>query len=50
MDISEEELKILCKIVSFYIKKFPINDDKVIKKLIKKILLYRVEILLGDFS
>jgi hypothetical protein len=52
MDFSEKEIKILCKVISFYIKKFPIdNNDNVetFKKLIKKILIYRIEILFGRF-
>ncbi len=49
MDFSEEELKFLCEMISFYVKKISTTEDKeIVKKLVKKIVIYRTEILLGE--
>jgi len=49
VDFSEKELKFLCEMISFYIKKIPNTEDKeTVNNLVKKIVIYRTEILLGE--
>lgn len=49
MNFSKLDLKILCDIILWYVRKNP-QIDQDVKNLIKKILVYRAKILLEDES
>ena len=49
MNFSKLDLKVLCDMISWYIRKNP-QVDQDAKNLIKKILVYRAKILLEDES